>query len=687
MCAARFILVAMLASEAPQYSRARLLGPGCCRTMGGGLTTWSEPSTAGAIAAKRVHDFPMNHTACAVQCAALKGCTHFELNMYDQPAGSNRGVCSVFASGGYSVTTGCKDNGERPRMHCFAAANLAGTRATLTQMVSFSSEALLLPIAWVHVPKAGSTFINTLIHSVCSPPLTPFAPVGSTTGPVEHEFWERAMSLAQCNFTSSPHHAGYGSPPGHRGYGTFASLPMHAGHGVLLMRQPEQRIISGFHHNFHSFEEKKTTRPSLLAYARAVEGCVVRMLTRGSLPEHSDAGEAACGRAPPPSSVEVERAKELLSTGFQFVGLTEEWDITVCLWHVRFGPASCSKTEFLNMRPGTGRKIDASNRTLGLWSASRLAYDTAPLASFKDRFDGPIYEEVQRLFWKDVGRAGVTRAACAAWKERCDQEPHETTRRRGRAVAARSGAPAGKATDCSACARKQLRGCHAHGPCTAFDDCSFVECRKARQWSSYEPGDVGYLYRLDESAYLLAHWVSFEVGIGPQIQLYVGSNELGRPEWQHDGFGAVGRQVDARVRASTKLDRFSPPLTEGFGHMHFYDDWYHRNIVHWAWPDALSRDEQVHVAISTLSQLLLVPCFAVKQPALVNLTRHVHRRIAQLHPQLHTLNATRTCAILGMLRERSLFHVECAVNKSRIGAPLHEQCLLSHSSQHQHTAQ
>ena len=122
--------------------------------------------------------------------------------------------------------------------------------------------------------------------------------------------------------------------------------------------------------------------------------------------------------------------------------------------------------------------------------------------------------------------------------------------------------------------------------------------------------------------------------------------------------------------------------------MHFYDAWYHRNIVHWAWPGALSRDEQVHVAISTLSHLLLVPCFAIKRPALVNLTRHVHRRIAQLHPQLHTLNATRTCAILGMLRERSLFHVECAVNKStsRIGAPLHEQCLLSHSSQHQHTA-
>jgi hypothetical protein len=79
----RFVLVVMIASEAPQFSRGRLIGSGCCRTMGGGLRAWDEPSTAEAIAAKRVHDFPMNHTACAVQCAALKRCTHFELNMCD----------------------------------------------------------------------------------------------------------------------------------------------------------------------------------------------------------------------------------------------------------------------------------------------------------------------------------------------------------------------------------------------------------------------------------------------------------------------------------------------------------------------------------------------------------------------------------------------------------------------------
>ena len=122
MRTARFILVLMIALEAPQFSRGQLIiGSGCCRTTGGGVRAWDEPSTAEAIAAKRVHDLPMNRSTCAAHCAALRGCTHFELNMYHQPAHSNQGVCSVFASGAYSVTTACKHHSSgRPRMHCFA---------------------------------------------------------------------------------------------------------------------------------------------------------------------------------------------------------------------------------------------------------------------------------------------------------------------------------------------------------------------------------------------------------------------------------------------------------------------------------------------------------------------------------------------------------------------------------------
>ena len=113
------------------FSRGYPIGAGCCRAAMrasdlGGLAAWEEPPTAGAIAGKLVHGGPMNRTACAVQCAALAGCTHFELNMHGSAAHSSHGQCSVFASGGYSVTTACKDQKDvgkrKPRMHCFAAA-------------------------------------------------------------------------------------------------------------------------------------------------------------------------------------------------------------------------------------------------------------------------------------------------------------------------------------------------------------------------------------------------------------------------------------------------------------------------------------------------------------------------------------------------------------------------------------
>lgn len=274
---------------------------------------------------------------------------------------------------------------------------------------------LLFPVAWVHIPKTGTTFVNTLIRSVCAPSFVPFEPGGS-----QHDFWsvsrnathdfssgkDSGMRLSMCNFTSSPQYNGYASPPGHRGFGSFASL---ASHGVTVLRQPEQRVISGFHHNFHSYDVNHHGEPSLAVYARAVAGCSVRMLVRGSRPESSDRGKAACGHAPPPSQTEVEHAKAILSA-FQFVGLTEEWDMSVCLWHARFGPSSCDIHEFQNARPGS---YTSRNTSVPRYDTSTL------LGGFEDRFDGALYRHAEILFWTEVSRHKLTRTKCTAWKAAC----------------------------------------------------------------------------------------------------------------------------------------------------------------------------------------------------------------------------------------------------------------------------
>ena len=94
-----------------------------------------------------------------------------------------------------------------------------------------------------------------------------------------------------------------------------------------------------------------------------------------------------CGEEPIPGSGEVAHAISLLRK-FQFVGITEYWDLTVCLWHTRFGGADLPyfADEFHNTRPGSGPK-DSSG-----------GYDTSVLHGFVDSSDRPLYAAALRLF-------------------------------------------------------------------------------------------------------------------------------------------------------------------------------------------------------------------------------------------------------------------------------------------------
>ena len=93
---------------------------------------------------------------------------------------------------------------------------------------------------------------------------------------MQHDFWETRGDLSRCAFTSATL-GGYKSPPGHKGFGSYAAA---AKKGATVLRRPEQRVISGFHDGFHSYHGKD--EPDLPAYAAAVEGCAVRMLARAA---------------------------------------------------------------------------------------------------------------------------------------------------------------------------------------------------------------------------------------------------------------------------------------------------------------------------------------------------------------------------------------------------------------------
>merc|ERR1712032_1535715 len=113
---------------------------------------------------------------------------------------------------------------------------------------------------------------------------------------------------------------------------------MHYGQFVTMMRQPEQRIISAFHHNRHEVIYKSLDLPT---YGRTIAGCAVRLLN----------GLQCNGQMVNISSAMVRKATGRLENGFAFVGLIEEYALSVCLFHKMFG-GQPEKREFLNIRPG-----------------------------------------------------------------------------------------------------------------------------------------------------------------------------------------------------------------------------------------------------------------------------------------------------------------------------------------------
>jgi len=81
--------------------------------------------------------------------------------------------------------------------------------------------------------------------------------------------------------------------------------------------------------------------------------------------------------------------------GFKFAGLTEHWDLSICLFHAMFG-GECNQHEFENMRPTkVGGKKPAN-----------------PFGDATDPYDEAVYAKVAAVFWDNVRRFGVSRDAC-----------------------------------------------------------------------------------------------------------------------------------------------------------------------------------------------------------------------------------------------------------------------------------
>jgi hypothetical protein len=257
------------------------------------------------------------------------------------------------------------------------------------------------PIEWIHVPKAGSSFINTLIHI---PGVCPGLPqdlrvseerYGVTCNVLDHFYYYD-------NFTTKCNAKAIDLLEARLRHGDIETYPpggFEAGKGrfMAMFRQAEQRHISAFMADTNRHECNKAvpaapvTKKDILLH----EGLVTKMLARKvSDPMPQFPGMAVYFDYVPPTKAEVEIAKSRLRTGFSFIGITEQWNMSICLFNTMF-KQPCRAMQFASAHGGPLN-----------------TYDTDFLDGWRDPADTEVYEVALEEFHKNIKKYKVTEASC-----------------------------------------------------------------------------------------------------------------------------------------------------------------------------------------------------------------------------------------------------------------------------------
>lgn len=270
----------------------------------------------------------------------------------------------VWVGGGAPVSA-------RPSSEDDAGEVVAAASRPLRAMVNLSVGKL----AWLHIPKTGTSAVNILITWACP-------------GLGDGEYFDGPPDLKWKAWIDKNRqicrpglNLGCGHDQLHRSSDACNSWQRQQGSFVTFLRQPEQRLMSGFYNSKWGVKNKSL---SLAEYAPLLTSCQTRML----------AGHQ-CESRYRVTDADVDLAIERLDTGFAFVGITEEWPLSVCLFHAMLG-GTCHVRE------------------LWAWHSQLRPYNVSDLDGFEDVYDGRVYAHGLRIFRKALEDYGVNQESCDA---------------------------------------------------------------------------------------------------------------------------------------------------------------------------------------------------------------------------------------------------------------------------------
>jgi len=257
-------------------------------------------------------------------------------------------------------------------------------------------------IGWMHMPKTGTSFGLSLARLANAS-----LPRDATLRNDKGRFAGKRMTQGRDFISRFPHQKWF------QGifWGNFAAhttlsqrsgwSPNYVGRIFVMIREPSSRARSAYNHfghhchsNFSSFEARMRGTAVTMITGQRENGldCMICPKTP----------KAAKRRSCPPLTPNASLAVQRLGT-FAFVGLVEEWALSVCLLHTMHGPTfhseRCEAAEFYNSRKGNYNKT--SDENISALSAN-------------DPADEALYAAAKSRFWSDVRRYAVTPASCRA---------------------------------------------------------------------------------------------------------------------------------------------------------------------------------------------------------------------------------------------------------------------------------
>mmetsp|Transcript_76308 Transcript_76308/g.220459 ORF Transcript_76308/g.220459 Transcript_76308/m.220459 type:complete len:392 (-) Transcript_76308:74-1249(-) len=160
---------------------------------------------------------------------------------------------------------------------------------------------------------------------------------------------------------------------------------------IAIFREPRQRAISHWYHL-----KSKGLEYDFKEIAKQFSACMTQMIVG-----------ATCGRKAEDGSpflfdmtdIQLKEVLQARIPRFGFVGITEEWELSVCLFHTMYG-GDCLPSEFLQLRKGISRNAKSYN-------TSMYNIDTY------DSIDLEAYDVARGTFQDLLHRYGVGPRRCA----------------------------------------------------------------------------------------------------------------------------------------------------------------------------------------------------------------------------------------------------------------------------------